>query len=169
MGWVGRLVAFTRRGEGVSDATTDTGGGVQTAAQHFSAPGDDGAPLPGDYLALVAQQGTGRTSAVGYVDPLNAQTAEPGEKRIYARDPDGVQVSELWMKGDGTLVWTNGPGSLFFAADGTATLNGVIISPEGAMKVPDSLKVNDIEVADHDHAQENDSGGNIEQDVGPMK
>ena len=144
MGWVGKLVAFARRGKGVSDATADTGGGAQTSAQHFSSPGDDGAPLPGDYAAIVAQQGTGRRSAVGYVDPLNAQTAANGEKRIYARDPEGAQVAEFWLKGDGTIAASNENFSLVAAPTGTTTITAgaaVIVANASGLVTINGLQI----------------------------
>jgi hypothetical protein len=173
MGWVGKLVAFTRRGKGVSDATADTGGGAQTAAQHFSSPGDDGAPLPGDYEAIVPQQGTGRGSAVGYVDPLNAQTAAGGEKRIYARDPKGIQVAEFWLKGDGTIAASNENFSLVAAPTGTTTINAgdaVIVADAGGQVTINGLQItkdgNMITAAGMD-ADKHKHAGNLGSPTGP--
>ena len=84
MGYVAKLLSFVREirnGANVSDAKVDRGGSDIRTVEHFSAPGDDSHPLPGDYAHTEPQAGTGRDSAVGYLDPLNEPVAGPGEKR----------------------------------------------------------------------------------------
>lgn len=118
MGRIARLISFVRElrnGAWVSDVKSDPGGGPNTTAQHFADPGDDSHPLPDDYETRVEEVGTGRESTVGYLDPLNKPKAQPGDKRIYARDAStGAVVVELWLKNDSTAVLTN--------ANGTVTL-----------------------------------------------
>jgi hypothetical protein len=121
MGRIGQLISFVRALVGetkVSDVKVDRGGGDNRTPQHFSAPGDDAFPLPGDFVAIIDQAGTGRDSAVGYVDPKNLQKATAGDKRIYARDANGDQIVELWLKSDGTATLSNANGSVTLRPDG---------------------------------------------------
>jgi hypothetical protein len=117
MGSVAALLEFVRalRGEStkVSDVKVDRGGGDNRTLEHFADPGDDSFPLPQDFVAAIDQEGSGRGSAVGYIDPLNEQKAEAGDKRIYARDPaTGAQVGEVWLKSDGSVTLSNDSGSM---------------------------------------------------------
>lgn len=190
MGRIARLISFVRATAGTaktSDVTVDRGGADNRTPQHFSDPGDDSFPLPDDFTHLEGQAGTGRDSVLGYVDPKNQQKATAGDKRIYARDPEtGNQVVEVWLKSDGSAITTNANGSYALNADGSQKgqnangsfelkangdflVNGVTIDSAGNVTVPTSLQVNSVEVADHDHAQDDDSGGNSEVDTGPMK
>ena len=177
MGRVGKLMAFVRAVVGetnVSDVTVDRGGEDSRTLQHFSPPGDDSFPLPGDYVATVDQAGTGRDSAVGYIDPKNQQKATAGDKRIYARDPEtGDEVVEVWLKSNGTTTVANDNGSFTLAPDGSVTgtnangsfslqaggdfvVNGVIIAVDGTITTPTALNTpsvvaNGKELAGHNH------------------
>jgi hypothetical protein len=187
MGRVGKLISFVRalRGDAkVSDVKVDRGGADNRTPQHFSDAGDDSFPLPSDYIALVDQEGTGRDSAVGYIDPKNEQKATAGDKRIYARDPaTGAQVVEVWLKSDGSATTENSGGSVVLAPDGSITgansagafslqaggafvVNGVTIAPNGDVTIPNSLTLATKELAGHGHSQANDSAGNTEEDTG---
>lgn len=132
MGRVAAVLEFVRvlLGETkVSDVTVDRGGGDNRTPQHFADPGDDSFPLPLDFVATINQEGTGRESAVGYLDPKNEQKSTAGDKRIYARDPEtGLQVVEVWLKSDGTASTENANGSVVLAPDGSSTLT----SPNGS-------------------------------------
>lgn len=121
MGRIGQLISFVRATVGTaktSDVKVDRGGGDNRTAQHFSDPGDDSFPLPGDYPALLDQAGTGRDSAVGWVDPKNLQKSTAGDKRIYARDANGDEIVQLWLKSDGTAELSNANGSVVLRPDG---------------------------------------------------
>lgn len=176
MGRLGKLLSFlrtTRNGSNVSDAKVDTGGGFNLTLEHFSPAGEDAHPLPGDYVAILPIQATGRGVAVAYADPNNEQTAQPGEKRIYARDSSGAFVVELWLKADGSAVLTNGFGTVTLSADGAISgsnsngsfelesggdfvVNGVTIDTDGNITSPTSVSAPSIvadgkELAGHDH------------------
>lgn len=182
MGRIGKLISFVRATVGTtktSDVKVDRGGGDNRTPQHFSAPGDDSFPLPGDFVAIVDQAGTGRDSAVGYVDPKNLQKATAGDKRIYARDANGDQIIELWLKNDGTATLSNANGSFTLAPDGSITgtnangsyqlqaggdfvVNGVTIDTAGNITTPTTLSAVTVvasgsmtaagkELAGHDH------------------
>lgn len=187
MGRVGKLLSFVRalRGDAkVSDVKVDRGGADNRTPQHFSDAGDDSFPLPSDYAALVDQEGTGRDSAVGYIDPKNEQKATAGDKRVYARDPTtGAQVVEVWLKSDGSATTENANGSSTLRSDGSQigqnslgsyelrvngdfVVNGVTIAANGVVTIPTSLILATKEIAGHAHAQANDSGGNTEEDTG---
>jgi hypothetical protein len=157
-----------------SDVQVDRGGADNRTPQHFSDAGDDSFPLPGDYVATVGQAGTGRDSAVGYIDPNNQQKATAGDKRIYARDPaTGDEVVEVWLKSDGTTTVANANGSFTLAPDGSITgtnangsfslqvggdfvVNGVTIAVDGTITTPTavnspSVVANGKELAGHNH------------------
>lgn len=161
MGRVTRLLSFVRGavgGDKVSDVKADPGGGANITAQHFSSPGDDAVPLPGDYVAISAAAGSGRGSAVGYLDPLNEQKAERGEKRIYARDVEGAQVVEVWLKRDGTAIIQNSAGVFTLQPDGEFNINGARITTGG-----DVITASGVSLDNHPHNQGSDSGGDSEQ------
>ena len=145
MGLITRLLAFVHAGQ-QSDSTVDPGAGATFSAPHFADPGDDSAPLPDDYAVTVDTQASGGQAAVGYVDTSNARKSQPGDKRIYARSASGGQVSEVWLKNDGSIA---------IVSNGSININGVTIDPSGAMVVPMSLMVNGIELATHVHSAGN--------------
>lgn len=187
MGRIAKLLSFfrvTRNTAKISDVKVDPGGGPNITAEHFSASGDDAHPLPGDYVALNTDSGSGRESAIGYLDPLNEPKALPGDKRIYARDEDGTLISEIWLKNtgealisndngsvtlspDGSIKGANANGSFELQAGGDFLVNSVKIDINGNVTIPTSLTLAGKEIAGHDHSQANDSGGNTESDTGP--
>lgn len=175
MGLIGVVREFIRTKRGtanVSDVVVSTGGGANSTAPHFSASGDDAPALPSDAAAMVRidEVGAGRTMIVGYIDPKNAQTAQPGDRRVYARDPEtGDQVAELWLKSTGEITLSNALGAIVLGSDGFVNINGVTFSPAGAVAVPSSLTLDGKQLAGHSHPQGPDSAGNIEQDTGPNR
>lgn len=123
MGRIAKLLSFlrvTRNEAKISDVKVDPGGGPNVTAEHFAAAGDDSHPLPGDYVALNTDSGSGRESAIGYLDPLNEPKAQPGDKRIYARGEDGVVIVEIWLKNTGEATILNENGSVTLRPDGGA-------------------------------------------------
>jgi hypothetical protein len=102
-------------GEHVSAVKVDIGGGENLTPSHFSAPGVDARPLPGDYVATSSHPGDNEESAVGYADPDNAPVAGDGEVRLYARDSSGAPVAIVHCKADGSIE---------IAGSGTVTING---------------------------------------------
>lgn len=155
MGRVAAVLEFVRALRGpvkVSDVKVDYGGGDIRTPEHFADAGDDSFPLPTDFVVTVAQAGTGRESAVGYLDPLNEQKSTAGDKRIYARDPEtGAQVVEVWLKSDGSATLANALGSIVLQVDGTVNINGVTIDKDGNVVIPTSLMLAGKEIAGHDH------------------
>jgi len=121
------FVRAVRNGANVSLAVVDRGGVDIVSPLHFSPPGDDSYPIPGDYVQYILIRGTRRGMVAGYIDPQNGQKAGPGEKRIYARPgSQGASVVELWLKSDGTAVLSNAAGSV------TLSPSGQIESKNGA-------------------------------------
>lgn len=109
--------------------------------EHFSPPGVDAPPMPGDFAGTFEGTASGEFIAAGYVDVKNAGTAEPGDVRIYSRDANRAPVAQIVVRGngeiliesnpvivligsDGTVSIGNGPGSFDMAADGTVSING---------------------------------------------
>lgn len=119
----------------------DTGHGVDvkvdgdanpTVVEHYADPGDDSVPLPGDSAALEDSSGTGGEQCTGYADTKNAGKARAGEKRIYARRPDGSVACDVWLKGDESIAVTFGAGGSFECkANGDVVINGVKIDKLG--------------------------------------
>lgn len=135
MGLIGRILSFVRaqrNGAQISDVKTDPGGGPNVTAEHFAPAGDDAHPLPGDYVYGSPSPQHGRYAAVGYVDPANQSKAQPGEKRLYARNADGQQVGEVWLKADGTIVSENDNGTRPWPRTGRTTHR----TPKGAPPWP---------------------------------
>ena len=73
-------------------------------------------------------QRTGGQVVVGFIDPRQEQTAEPGEHRQYARNAGGEQVVQLHLKADGSATLDNADGSVTLNADGSV----VLTTPHGA-------------------------------------
>lgn len=134
MGRVAEVLAFERvtdeSGAHVDEVKVDPGGGAITTAEHFGAAGDDAPPLPGDYAALEETSGAGREQCTGYLDPKNEGRAAPGEKRIYARDAQGVLVADIWLKGNGDVELKS------IRAGSKIILNGVEIDQTGNITAP---------------------------------
>lgn len=138
------------------DVKASRGNENNVTARHFTAAGDDSHPLPGDYCALSSASGTGRQTAVGYMDKVNPPKAAPGEKRIYARDESGAVVCEMWLKNSGEInISTESSGA-------DVVINGVRIPADGS----DVILPNGRSIMLHQHPQGNDSGGNTEKPTG---
>ena len=157
---------FVRNGVNVSDVKADRGGSDTRTLEHFSAPGDDSQPLPGDYAAALPQAGTGRDSAVGYVDPVNEPKSGPGEKRVYARDPDtGAVVGEVWLKNDGGVVLVNDKAALTLSAAGG--IKGENAAGEYELTPAGRFLINGVDFGLHTHPQAPDSDSDTQQPTGP--
>lgn len=162
---LGKLLSFvrgTRGGAKLSDAKLDPGGGPIVTAEHFSAPGDDAHPLPGDYVISVDIQRSGGSAVVGYLDPKNDQKAAAGEKRIYARDGNGSSIVELWLKSTGEVTLINAGGHITLKPSGEVDINGARITPAG-----DVISATGVSLNSHTHTQGNDSGGSTEVPTSP--
>ena len=160
MGRIVKVLSFIRvlrNGAKVSDAKVDTGGGANITAEHYASAGDDAHPLPDDYAITDDVQQTGKEAVVGYLDILNDQKAQPGDKRIYARDADtGAMIVELWLKNDGSTVLSNTNGWFTLLANGDFLINGVNIDTTGQITTPTAIVspsavINGKELDGHDH------------------
>lgn len=133
MGILARVVAFARtvvEGARAPEVRVDDGSGAVRTPYHFSAPGDDSQPLPGDIAHVAPAAGAGFGSAVGYQDPSTEPRAGGGEKRIYARSGPGVVACEVFLRADGSLVLSNPAGSVELAPDGALVLRNALASLE---------------------------------------
>ena len=141
---------------------------MNLTSPHFSDPGDDSHPLPGDLAILTESVGNGGKAVVGYVDPNLEPVAQPGEKRIYARDSSGAVVASIHLhsdglvqfdnavttfrlKADGTIKLVNANGSLKLEAGGDVVISGVRITPAGKITGVTELEVDGKEIKDHTH------------------
>lgn len=165
MGRIAKLLSFVRavrNGAKLSDVKFDPGGGPNVTGVHYADSGDDAQPLPGDYVALVRDVGTGRESVLGYLDPKNQQKAGPGDKRIYARNSGGTQVVEVWLKSDGSAIIQNSTGVFTLQPDGEFNINGARITTSG-----DLITASGVSLDNHYHTQGADSDGDSEQPTEP--
>lgn len=124
MGIIGKLLSFTRATRDnakQADIKIATSGDTLTA-QYVQGAGDDAVPLPGDYPLCVRIERAGRVVVVGFVEPDATQTAQAGERRMYARDGDRAEVVQIWLKNDGTLLASNDNGSYELRPDGSQKL-----------------------------------------------
>lgn len=160
MGLISKVLSYTRIadrfGAKVSDVKHDPGGGANETGEHFQAANQDAVPLPGDYLLTVSVQRTGGEVVIGFIDPKQEQTAEPGEYRAYARDGDGAQVVQLHLKKDGTAVLNNAEATVEMKPSGEVStqnangfyklldsgvvdINGFTIATDGSAESPVSV------------------------------
>ncbi len=127
---IGEVLSSEATTEGLSnvrEVKVDLGGGDIRTTQLFSASGDDSPPLPLDQGVLTTTPGAGRYAVVGFVDPLNAPEASPGERRLYSRSIIGVVMAWIHLKSDGSID-INAPGGV--------TINGVSIDALGSLSAP---------------------------------
>ncbi len=197
MGLISRVISYVKtvsQGANVSDVKHDPGGGANQTGRHFQDPNTDSAPLPGDYLVTVHVQQSGSEEAVAYLDPSQAQTAQPGENRTYSRNGGGTEVAQVYLKNDGTIEVSNDSGSVTLEpsgrilaanrggfidlqAGGTVDINGFTIDPSGAAQSPVSVTAPTVSattaltkagvpVADQDH--DHDAGTLIDSQSGSV-
>lgn len=129
MGLLATVIAFTRSvvaGAQTPEAKLTAGGDETLTAGHFSSPGDDAHPLPGDVVFVSDDEGQGNGQIVGYQDPKTSPVAAAGEKRIYARSAPGVVAAEVWLKADGTLLLKNAVTTLELKPSGEATVGNAV-------------------------------------------
>lgn len=107
--------------------TVDLGGGDLAEVDWY---GGDAPPLVGDTVILAATTRSGELVAIGAVDGQVTESL-PGERRTYARAADGTVVSTVTQRLDGSVELSNAAGSILLAADGSVTINGVIIDAAG--------------------------------------
>lgn len=153
MGMIGKLLSFVRgeRGEAkLTNVLIDPIGGANKTGEHFATPGDDSHPLASDYVLAISVMQTGRVAITGYLDPKNEGKAVAGEKRIYARDSEGAQVVDLWLKNTGEFIVENENMS-------------ITASPEGAVKVINKSGSHELKVSGEFHINGAviDTSGNI--------
>jgi len=133
MGLVAEVKAVERvienGGHGV-DVQVDPGGGANTTAHHYSAPGEDSLPLAGDWAACESSSGQGNLQVSGYADSACAPKAGNGEKRIYSRSGPGIVAAEIWLKADGTIVSTNGSTIVEQGPDSIRITGNLIVTGE---------------------------------------
>ena len=144
---------------------------------------------------LYARDGDGNRVATVWIKNTGEVLVENDNGSVKLR-PDGGTITTSPgathdVKADGTVVGDNGTGSFTLAPDGSYTaqngagsiqlqaggnvvINGVTITPAGAISTPTSIaspsiQANGIEVAGHNHTQPNDSNGDAEQPTNPMQ
>lgn len=133
-GIIGKLLSFervTRNDAKLSDVKVDLGGGEILTAEYTHPSGDDSFPLPGDYPSLIKIPKSGRVLVIGLVETDASQKSQSGDKRIYARNSDRLEVVELWLKSDGTATLDNANGSVVLSPDGS--IKGT--SPNGSFEL----------------------------------
>lgn len=128
-----------------SDVTVTPNQLDTTTTELLSAPGDDSPPLPGDFGLKTPVSPQGDSTISAFSRPESEQMSAPGEKRIYARNADGETVCYVHLKADGAFDVLNMSGKgIKAAADGTIDINGVVISPDGAIEAPSSIDAKSV-------------------------
>lgn len=130
-------------GAKVLEVQCDPGGGALVTAEHYSPPGDDSRPLPGDTVALQDSAGAGRMQTAGYLDAKNEGKSGPGEKRLYARDSSGTVVAEFWLKGNGDIDVKS------LKAGSKITLNKLEIDQDGNVTTPGKVAAAEVAADGH--------------------
>ncbi len=133
----GTVLKAERTAAGV-DVVVDTTGGEtgDVTAEHYTPPGVDSLPLPGDEVVVEEADGQGEATASKYQHDPQGKAA-PGEFRVYARKAGGELVCEIWMKADGTIaVKGDGPldyndGAFVVDKDGNAQFKGEVTAMAG--------------------------------------
>jgi hypothetical protein len=92
-------------------------------APYFGPAGVVSKPVKGDLVVLVRLAGKGEFAAVGFSDPVNAQSVALGEVKIIGRDSDGNPVSSITISGDGRILMENDNGQMELKADGQVSIN----------------------------------------------
>lgn len=134
MSFLADVLSFAReivRDVQAPEVKIDRGGGDTLRAGHFTDPGIDAAPLPGDVAAVEGSSGTGSGQVTGYQDPETKPEAAGGEIRIYSRSAPGVVAAKVWVKKSGEILITNGTGTFTLNPDGTVEANGAVIDLTG--------------------------------------
>ena len=106
MGTLGKILQYekpVKRGVTVPAVKSTLRARENVQAEIYGPAGDDSPPLPGDMGFFPSNSQTGGRVCLGVIDQANAPQAEPGERRLYARDADGNIVTTVWIKKDGTL------------------------------------------------------------------
>lgn len=119
------VVKKTERVEHGVDVTVDLSDDDANlvTAEHYTPPGLDVLPLPGDEVVVEEADGQGEGTAVAYQDLKNPGKAVAGEWRFYARNSSGSPVCEIWLKGDGTVEVSNASGKYKLLPDGSLDYN----------------------------------------------
>ena len=86
--------------------------------EHLQPLGDDSKPLPQDDGWSDRTSENGNDVYFGAFDYDN-KIAGPGEKRTYARNAEGVPVSHVYQKDDGTIIIANDSYSKTINPDGS--------------------------------------------------
>jgi hypothetical protein len=115
-----------------AEVQCDLGGGDIVTAEVFLPPGSDEQPLPGDFAFLVEGPGTGNWVATGFIDPLLAGTAGPGERVLFSRSAPGVIASKIHLKADGTIDINDG--AVVLGIDGTLTVTNDVVGGGKSLK-----------------------------------
>lgn len=120
--------------------TVDLGGGDIAEVDWF---GGDAPPLVGDTVILAATTRSGELVAIGATDG-QATSAMPGERRTYARSPDGAAISEIIQRVDGSIELNNAAGSIVLGADGSVAINGLVIDVAGNLTTTGSVSASAV-------------------------
>ncbi len=77
---------------------------------------------------------------------------------IRLRNVAGTQYA--WLKNDGSIDMRNGAGYITVAANGTVTINGVTIDPQGNVVSPTDVTASGISLKSHAHGGVTSGGSN---------
>lgn len=100
MARLGKVVEYLRESNTSATVRVALDASDEITATHYSAPGDDSAPLPGDWAVVI--QDEKEWLCPGFVDAVEG-SAQGGERRLYSRKSDGALAVVVYLKSDGTI------------------------------------------------------------------
>jgi hypothetical protein len=90
--------------------------------------GDDSAPVAGDVVMVTEREDESGEFVASAVDDDVDPEAEAGEKRIYARGPDGAVTASVFLHGDGSIDITTDTAEITIDATGAIKLSGTSVA-----------------------------------------
>ena len=150
MGFLGEISEYELQANGAEVTASPGYGQYSRRGKVFQQAGDEAPPLPGDVGAFFEVPGTRDYVLTGVADLDNQGEAQPGERRVFARDPenrepvawlhlfrDGRAVIErtegtaIRLETDGSVELESAGTTLTVRADGEVRANGARITSEG--------------------------------------
>lgn len=136
MGLIASIKEVFLKGK-ILSAKIDLGGNELITADYLQPAGEDSQPLIEDKVIAVSLPGSGRGAIVGVNDSFNDKVAEPGERRLYSRDPETGKIkATIHLKNTGDIDIFNENGLISLLADSTVKINDVItVLPDKSVNI----------------------------------
>lgn len=152
-------------------------GGKRSVAVGFLDPLNEGVTGPGE-KRIYARNEEGAPMCQVWLKATGEVLISNDNGSVTLR-PDGGTITEspgatFDVAADGSITGDNGAGFFSLLTSGVFDVNGLTIDTEGRMTTPTqvvspSVLADGVEVAGHNHSQNNDSDGSAEEDTNPMQ